>query len=216
MTAPNGEGTLTAVRFGLDYEATLIYKHNEDEEGYFQVLLDEDGTPVKITSEENTEEKDGEQEQITVEYYSMEEMEAVEQHIEKYFGKFESVWHELVSLDIHLDICLIPPTEERNYYTLVTMGMGAHRMNVPEELKELKQERAELAISLPPDWQLLQENLQDEEWYWPIRLLKSLARLPINSDTWLGWGHTLDNQGPFADNTCQKAARYVHCRTAMR
>ena len=201
MTAPNGEGNLTAVRFGLDYEVTLIYKHNEDEEGYFQVLLDEDGTPVKITSDENTEEKDGEQEQITVEYYSMEEMEAVEQHIEKYFGKFESVWHELVSLDIHLDICLIPPTEERNYYTLVTMGMGAHRMNVPEELKELKLERAELAISLPPDWQLLQENLQDEEWYWPIRLLKSLARLPINSDTWLGWGHTLDNQGPFADNT---------------
>ena len=156
MTAPNGEGNLTAVRFGLEYEVTLIYKHNEDEEGYFQVLLDEDGTPVKITSDENTEEKDGEQEQITVEYYSMEEMEAVEQHIERYFGKFESVWHALVSLDIHLDICLIPPTELSNYYSFVPMGMGGHRIHVPDELKEMKQERAELAISLPPDGQLLQ------------------------------------------------------------
>ena len=34
------------------------------------------------------------------------------------------------------------------YYTLVTMGMGAHRMNVPKELAEYKLERAELALSL--------------------------------------------------------------------
>ena len=32
-----------------------------------------------------------------------------------------------------------------------TMGMGAHRMNVPKELAEYKLERAELAIALPPD-----------------------------------------------------------------
>ena len=28
-----------------------------------------------------------------------------------------------------------------------------------------------------------------------------LARLPIQSDTWLGWGHTIDNQESFAENT---------------
>ena len=33
--------------------------------------------------------------------------------------------------------------------------------------------------------------MKDEKWYWPIRLLKSLARLPIASDTWLGFGHTM-------------------------
>ena len=49
-------------------------------------------------------------------------------------------------------ICIVPPTEERDYYTLVTMGMGAHRMNVPEELAEYKLERAELAIALPADY----------------------------------------------------------------
>ena len=31
-----------------------------------------------------------------------------------------------------IHICIVPPPEERDYYTLVTMGMGAHRMNVPE------------------------------------------------------------------------------------
>lgn len=135
------------------------------------------------------------------EVYTEEEMEAVEGHIEQYFGKVENVFHELVSPDIHVDICIVPPTEERDYYTLVTMGMGAHRMNVPEELAEYKLERAELAIALPADWKLDQESMKDEKWYWPIRLLKSLARLPINCDSWLGHGHTVENREPFADNT---------------
>ena len=135
------------------------------------------------------------------EVYTEEEMEAVEGHIEQYFGKFENVFHELVSPDIHVDICVVPPSEERDYCTLVTMGMGAHRMNVPEELAEYKLERAELAIALPADWKLDQESMKDEKWYWPIRLLKSLARLPINCDSWLGHGHTVENREPFADNT---------------
>ena len=135
------------------------------------------------------------------EVYTEEEMEAVEGHIQQYFGKVENVFHELVSPDIHVDICVVPPSEERDYCTLVTMGMGAHRMNVPEELAEYKLERAELAIALPADWKLDQESMKDEKWYWPIRLLKSLARLPINCDSWLGHGHTVENREPFADNT---------------
>ena len=133
------------------------------------------------------------------ELYSEEEIEAVEAHISDYFGPFEQVYHELVSPDIHVDICVIPPHDRHNYYTLVTMGMGAHRMNVPEELAKHRLERAELVICLPVGWEL--ENLEDETWYWPLRLLKRLARLPGAADTWLGWGHTVDNQDPYAENT---------------
>lgn len=84
---------------------------------------------------------------------------------------------------------------------MVTMGMGAHRMNVPEELAEYRLERAELAIALPPDWKLDEESMKEEKWYWPIGLLKVLARLPAASDTWLGFGHTMDKQSPFAKDT---------------
>ena len=135
------------------------------------------------------------------EVYTEEEMEAIEGHIQQYFGKFENVFHELSSPDIHVDICVVPPSEERDYYTLVTMGMGAHRMNVPKELAEYKLERAELAIALPGNWKLKREDLKNERWYWPIRLLKTLARLPIASDTWLGFGHTMDNEEDFAKGT---------------
>ena len=175
------------------------------------VGLPEEQMTLKISWEaggpedEGEDDPDGEapedEEAGVPEVYTEEEMEIVEGHIQQHFGAFEHVFHELASPDIHVDICVVPPSEERDYYTLVTMGMGAHRMNVPEELAEYKLERAELAIALPKDWKLKQEDMKDERWYWPIRLLKSLARLPIASDTWLGWGHTMDNQEPFAPDT---------------
>ena len=153
---------------------------------------DNDGPDGEVPKDEDTG---------VPEVYTEEEMEAVEGHIQQYFGKFENVFHELSSPDIHVDICVVPPSEERDYYTLVTMGMGAHRMNVPEELAEYKLERAELAIALPGNWKLKHEDLKNERWYWPIRLLKTLARLPIASDTWLGFGHTMDNEEDFAKGT---------------
>ena len=199
---PDGRAAcLDTVLVGLDYRMGLLYKLTEDD-AYFQIFLNPDGTEQEgafWSSEESRE----------PELYTEEEMAAVETHIKNTFGAFENVFHELVSPDIHVDICVVPPSEERDYYTLVTMGMGAHRMNVPEELAEYKLERAELAIALPPDWNLDKEFLKDERWYWPIRLLKALARLPISSDTWLGFGHTMDKQSPFAENTALCGALLV-------
>ena len=191
---PDGRAArLDTVLVGLDYRMGLLYKLTEDD-AYFQIFLNPDGTEQEGTfwsSEENR----------VPEVYTEEEMSAIEQHIKNTFGEFDNVFHELVSPDIHVDICVVPPSAERDYYTLVTMGMGAHRMNVPEELAEYKLERAELTIALPADWKLDQESMKDEKWYWPIRLLKSLARLPINCDSWLGHGHTVENREPFAENT---------------
>ena len=191
---PEGEpeGILTGVFVDQTRRIGLVYQQPEDDQ-YFQIFLNPDGTKADAFW---SSKKDSEPE-----VYSEDEMSAIEQHIKNTFGEFENVFHELVSPDIHVDICLVPPSEERDYYTLVTMGMGAHRMNVPEELAEYKLERAELAIALPSDWKLDEESLKDERWCWPIGLLKVLARLPIASDTWLGWGHTMDKESSFAENT---------------
>ncbi|MCU6801378.1 immunity protein Imm33 domain-containing protein [Alitiscatomonas aceti] len=166
--------------------------------GYAPIKGDPEDDSCGHSDNEDTQD---EEEFSNPEVYTEEEMEAVEGHIQQYFGEIENVFHELISPDIHVDICIVPPTEERDYYILVTMGMGVHRMNVPEDLAEYKLERAELAIALPAGWKLDQESMKDEKWYWPIRLLKVLARLPIASDTWLGFGHTMDNEDDFAKDT---------------
>lgn len=133
-----------------------------------------------------------------LDFYEEEEMDAIEEHIKEHYGDFPTVFHEISSPDIHCDICIVPPTEEKNYYTLLTMGMGARVMDIPEDLDSAEYGRAELLICLPPEWKVGENG---EEWFWPIALLKNLARLPINCDSWLGWGHSIDNQGAFAENT---------------
>ena len=48
--------------------------------------------------------------------YSPDELERLDNHIEKYFGKATTVVHEFFSEDIHVDVSIIPPHEEHNYY----------------------------------------------------------------------------------------------------
>ncbi len=212
MTNQEGKaGVLDAVLFRMDYKTSLIYRVTGEKDMYFQVWLDGDGSVLEgsdDTSFERTSYRDsgnGSSDEHdgygSLELYDEKEMEVVENHIQKYFGEFKNVFHEIVSDDIHVDICVIPPARGRDYYTLVTMGMGAHEMNVPEELEEYNLSRAEIAIALPADWKFDEKALNDEKWYWPVRLLKTVARLPINCDTWIGWGHTIDNQKAFAENT---------------
>jgi hypothetical protein len=131
--------------------------------------------------------------------YSEADVTCVEDHITKYFGEYENVFHEIISPDIHVDIAIINPTQKRDYYVLVTIGMGAHRMKLPADLEGKGFDRAELLVCLPPDWNM--QNFKDERWYWPLRWLKIMARLPIEQQTWLGWGHTVPAGEPFADST---------------
>lgn len=211
---PEGKpGKLMTVLFGLDRSVRLLGRSREGDKR-FQVLLQEDCSPASCEWWGQPPQPE-EEEPVPQWVYTEHQMELVEQHIRTHVGPFDQVLHELVSPDIHVDLCVVPPDGDRNFYTIVTMGMGARRMNVPPELAGHRLERAELAIALPEDWKLDQESLQDERWYWPLRLLKSLARLPGACDTWLGWGHTVDNQEPYAPDTGLCAALLVGLQGAL-
>lgn len=135
-------------------------------------------------------------------------IERITEHIEQYCGKVENVLHELVSDMVHIDVHYVKPTPERNYHTLVTSGMSDRPMNAPEQVAEFKY--AELMLCLPPEWPVgeIYATLPGKEFdprhYWPIYLLKMLARFPHKFNTWLWWGHTMPNgdpAAPYADNT---------------
>ena len=133
--------------------------------------------------------------------YDDNEIEIIDEFISDTFGDYENVFHEIASPDIHLDVCIVDPSEQEPCYKLVTMGAGAFRMPVPEEYEKYQINYAEYVIYLPKDWDI---NSSKEEDYWPIRLLKDTARLPIWEDTWLSYGHTTqhDAEGSaYASNT---------------
>ncbi len=130
--------------------------------------------------------------------YTTEEQTAAEDAVRAQFGPISHVLREVISPELRADLCVVAPREGRPWQTVVTLGMGAFPMRLPPELSGQRLERAELAIMLPPDWDL---SGRDECWYWPLRWLKLLARLPAEESSWLGWGHTIPNGEPFAENT---------------
>ena len=123
-----------------------------------------------------------------------EDAQLLEEHIQRYLGDIAIVFHELISDLVHVDVHWIQPTERRPYHTLVTTGMSDIPMTPPPSESDCKY--AELLIELPADWPLSAEAFNDEANYWPVRLLKSLARFPHEYETYLWWCHTVPNGDP--------------------
>lgn len=121
-------------------------------------------------------------------------IEAVEAHVEQHIGKIETVYHEILSDRVHLDVLFVPAADDRPYHTLVTSGVSDLPMQVPEGVEAFN--RVELLIALPKSWSLNHESFKDEANYWPVRWLKHVGRLPHDYDTWIGWGHTIPNGDP--------------------
>jgi len=134
-------------------------------------------------------------------------IEQIGDHITRHVGPIAQVWHEIVSDDLHIDVHQVDAAPERPFAALITSGMSAAPMTVPPACANFS--RAEMAVLLPPLWPLTKKALADERNYWPIRLLKMLARYPHHAQTWLGYGHTVANEGSpparFARNTRQNA-----------
>ena len=124
--------------------------------------------------------------------YGYDEVETLSSYISERFGEYETLLHEdmVDPGDVHIDVAIIPPAEERDYYTLCTIGAGAYRTDVDKDArqKNLKSEYLEYMLYLPADWELDEESLGDECNYWPIRCLKNAARLPLWTGQWVDAG----------------------------
>jgi hypothetical protein len=126
-------------------------------------------------------------------------MEEIERHVARFFGEPAWVFHEIVSDLVHLDVHVIPPRPARDHWTLFTTGMSDRPMTVPAGAEAYR--FAELVLALPAAWNVRAVDVTPppddlERWYWPIRWLKKLARLPHEYETWLGAGHTIPNGDP--------------------
>lgn len=125
--------------------------------------------------------------------------EEICEHFESFFGKNEMVMHELVSDELHIDVYPIPPADEQPCWTLFTTGMSDQPMNVPPEAADDDEvsdvsllQFAEVMIRLPEDWPVMSmEDAAANGKYWPIGWLKRAARLPNDTESWLGAGHTV-------------------------
>ena len=126
-------------------------------------------------------------------------MDEICDHFEKYIGKIDSVFHEILSEYVHIDVHWIKPTPETPYNVLFTTGMSDYPMYLPEGLDDPNDySHAELMVYLPANWPISDEAFKDDDNYWPIYFLKMIARFPHQYKTWMAEGHTIPN-GPDAE-----------------
>jgi uncharacterized protein len=110
------------------------------------------------------------------------EEDEVKLHVEDHFGEVnEAALTEIVG---GLQVMVSPADEHFPYLTLVTNGISRSALNVPPGAEEYQY--AELVMHLPPDWPLDDASLADSRYMWPIDLLRSIAHLPEEMDTWYG------------------------------
>lgn len=129
----------------------------------------------------------------------------VKVHIDQYFGVYAQILTDHSNPEYPIEIAIIPPRLEHDYYTLVTVGLSLHQMHFSEERREENLERAELLINLPPDWKLTKDALKDETWYWPIRMMLATAYFSIEDPNVCLESRTTLMEGedgvPFAEGT---------------
>jgi hypothetical protein len=121
-------------------------------------------------------------------------VEIIDNHLNLFFDEEADivVFDEIESEVIHRDIYFIKATEDRPYHILLSCGMSALPMKIPEDIAS--SEFAEVMILLPKEWNLDYKSFDDERNYWPIRIMKELMILPHPNKTWLGFGHTLGHE----------------------
>lgn len=133
----------------------------------------------------------------------------IERHMKNLFpDRKERVFYEQTSDFLQIDIHLLEAPTKKDFHVLYTVGMSALPMTLPGDLlpqyKPL--ERAELMLLLPSEWSLSlpEDGRADNRLWWPVNLMKYLARFPHEYQTWLGWGHAIPNSEeylPYDDST---------------
>jgi hypothetical protein len=131
-------------------------------------------------------------------YY--ENVEALEKHLDKYFKTDEmTVFHEMLSLDFHLDVYFIQP-KDREYNLLITAGMSLLKMQVPESIPDKDNYAfAELMLLLPKSMAFSKVFPSGDKNDWMISMMKEMARFPHHQDTFLTEGHTLQAWNDIAE-----------------
>ena len=146
------------------------------------------------------------------------ELQTMEDHIIEYFGNISRTIHVKDSENLDLRIYVIEPTKEKDFYTIVTCGMGVYKMELPDDFKDTDLDRIELLMYLSPAWNMdlalskptglitggtvtpIFGSMYDE-WNYPVKVLKNLAQAPVNNDSYFVMGNIMDDEEPLSPST---------------
>lgn len=116
----------------------------------------------------------------------------VRNHIEENFGNGQ----KLCSL-FGVDVIHIPPSEDHPYNKLVSCGLSAKLLNVPEGFDKKLNAHLELCIFLPKDYRFTKDKDND----WPVYLLLQMIRHVIGALKFIGFGYYIQEKPSLSPTT---------------
>lgn len=184
-------------------------------ESYRELLsaekLAEEGKPFPEREEakELAELAKAEYDKLVAVEYSQKERIAVLKHISDHFGRIDKLISHTNSVGIKIEVAEVLPDAEggRNYFTLVTVGVGAHKMNVPPPYDTMVCDRSELVMYMPPE-------MDDDMRVWAVGYMCTLGRLPIERNSWSTYGHIFSNGKPLMIGTKLCASTLIEVQNA--
>ena len=119
-------------------------------------------------------------------------LSAREAHYSEFLGEMSDlVWHSTDDKSPHIDVYQFAPTPDRDFWTLVTGGMSDLRQPALRTSAGEHAPRAELLMYVR------------EPKPWMADVLKGMAEMPFDDDTFLYWGHTVPNGKPMTAEPSQ-------------
>jgi hypothetical protein len=99
---------------------------------------------------------------------------------------------EIISASVPMSVYIFPPMKRKRKTTIfATSGLSDEMLSVSEENSEFA--FAEYFIELQGSWDLTNESLDKDQFFWPFRWLKQIGRYPHEHDTFYGEQHDINN-----------------------
>ncbi|WP_424244111.1 hypothetical protein Dip510_001303 [Elusimicrobium posterum] len=91
--------------------------------------------------------------------------------------------------DVHVDVYIVKPSEDRPFYMFITSGMSSFKMAPHKSCKNCNY--GELVLYMPKDWKLPSSINTPNAQTWPVTYLRSLVYYAYYSGNWLWSPHTI-------------------------
>lgn len=175
----------------------ITFAREQGEEEIAKLLENHKKTSITMEEENNS---------------NQEHHDVILKHVTNSFGSIKnSISEHIPGSRVAINIHIIPPSNNKNFITLVTTGMSDRPMDYSKEDSVYKY--AELLLKLPLNWEIEKESMNDEKKSWPIAWFRKVAHIPHIYDGWIEEGVILPNgepPQPFAENT--KLSCMMVCR----
>lgn len=140
---------------------------------------------------------------IKYDYYTTSERDEIIRFIESRFGHIKYFIEDSIPNALSIEMAVIPPSPQHKYHTICTIGAGAFRRNIPEDIRteNLVYDFSEYVIHLPQDLNITEAGCKKSENWWPLANLKSVTEISIGDDMYFDCGHIFTVDHPLDESS---------------